>query len=65
MFKTKYCDIDPSLSYGGYSNDINLSLALSKEWKYKFLLGTHHLESVFIGENAKAASLYFSITKCF
>jgi hypothetical protein len=65
IFNTKYCDFTPKLSYGGYSNDINIGLALSKGKKNKLVIGTHHLENIFSGEDAKTASLYFSITKCF
>ena len=30
IFNIKYCDVIPTLSYGGYSLDTNLGLALSK-----------------------------------
>ena len=61
IFNVKRYDVIPSLSYGGYSNDANIGLALSKGKKYKFVIGTHHIEDIFNGENAKAASLYFNI----
>lgn len=57
----KYLDIIPTLSYGGYSSDINLGVALSKGKKSNFILGTQHLEDIFSGNNAKAVSIYFQI----
>jgi hypothetical protein len=65
IFNTKYCDVIPKLSYGGYSKDPNIGLALSKEGKYKLLVGTHHLEDIFSGEQAKAVSVYFSVARHF
>jgi hypothetical protein len=65
MFNTKYCDVMPSLSYGGYTNDPNIGVALSKEGKYKLVVGTHHLEDIFSGEEAKAVSVYFSVARQF
>jgi len=65
FFNTKYCDVIPSLSYGGYSKDGNIGVALSKEGKYKLLLGTHHLEDILSGDDAKAVSVYFSVARQF
>ena len=65
MFNTKYFDVIPSLSYGGYTNDPNIGVALSKEGKYNLLVGTYHLEDIFSGEEAKAVSVYFSVTRQF
>ena len=65
IFNTKYCDVIPKLSYGGYSNDANIGVALSKEGKYNLLAGTHHLEDIFSGDNAKAVSVYFSVARQF
>jgi len=61
-FNNKYCDIIPTFSYGGYSVDTNVGLALSKGKKNRFVLGTQHLEDVLNGDKAKAVSLYFNLT---
>ena len=61
IFYTKYCDVIPTLSYGGYSSDSNLGLALSKGKKHNFTIGTHHLEDVLKSSSAKAVSVYFNI----
>ena len=61
IFYTKYCDFIPTLSYGGYSSDTNLGLALSKGKKHNFTIGTHHLEDVLKSSSAKAVSVYFNI----
>jgi hypothetical protein len=59
--KLKYFNALPTLSYGGYSNDFNLGLALSKGEKNKLTIGTQHLEDVFAGDKAKSVSVYFNI----
>ena len=61
VFSTKYCDVIPTLSYGGYSSDTNLGLALSKKTKHNFTIGTHHLEDLFKSSSANAVSIYFNI----
>jgi len=61
IFNIKYCDIIPTLSYGGYSSDTNLGLALSKGKKHNFTIGTHHFEDVLKSSSAKAVSVYFNI----
>ena len=61
VFNTKYCDVIPTLSYGGYNSDTNLGLALSKGKKHIFSIGTHHLEDVLKSSSAKAVSVYFNI----
>jgi hypothetical protein len=61
VFNAKYCDVIPTLSYGGYSSDTNLGLALSKGKKHNFTIGTHHLEDVLKNSSAKAVSVYFNI----
>ena len=61
IFNIKYCDIIPSLSYGGYSSDTNLGLALSKGKNNNFTIGTHHFEDVLKSSSAKAVSVYFNI----
>ena len=61
VFNSKYCDIIPTLSHGGYSADTNLGLALSRGKKHNFTVGTHHLEDVINKKKAKAVSVYFNI----
>jgi hypothetical protein len=61
VFNSKYCDVIPTLSHGGYSADTNLGLALSRGKKYNFTVGTHHLEDVINKKKAKAVSVYFNI----
>ena len=61
VFNSKYCDVIPTLSHGGYSADTNLGLALSRGKKHNFTVGTHHLEDVVNKKKAKAVSVYFNI----
>ena len=61
VFSTKYCDVIPTLSYGGYSSDTNFGFALSKGKKHNFTIGTHHFEDVLKSNSAKAVSVYFNI----
>ena len=61
VFSHKFCDFIPTLSYGGYSSNTNLGLALSKGKKHNFTIGTHHLEDVLKSSSAKAVSVYFNI----
>ena len=61
ILNAKYCNIIPTLSYGGYSSYTNLGLALSKGKKHNITLGTHHLEDVLKKNSAKAISVYFNI----
>jgi len=61
VYTAKYCDVIPTLSYGGYSSDYSLGLALSKGKKHNFTIGTHHLEDVLKSSRAKAVSVYFNI----
>ena len=57
-----YFDLLSTLSYGGYSADANIGLAVSKGEKYKFILGTQHLEDLLNGDKAKAISIYCNLT---
>jgi len=59
--ETKYINLIPNLSYGGYSHDFNVGLAVSKGKKYKFILGTQHLEDLLNGDKATAVSVYLKI----
>jgi hypothetical protein len=61
VFSTKYCDVIPTLSYGGYSSDTNFGFALSKGKKHNFTIGTYHFEDVLKSSSAKAVSVYFNI----
>lgn len=61
ILNTKYYDLIPSLSYGGYSNKRNIGLALSKGKRNKFIIGTYHIEDIFRRDKASALSLYFNI----
>ena len=60
-FRTQYFNINPSLSYGGYSNEYNIGLDLSLGNKNKLIFGTYHLEEMFNKEDAKALSFYLNI----
>ena len=60
-----YFDLLSTLSYGGYSADTNIGLAISKGEKYKFILGTQHLEDLLNGDKAQAVSVYFNIKLLF
>lgn len=59
--ETKYINLMPNLSYGGYSHNFNIGLAISKGEKHKFILGTQHLEDLLNGDKAKAVSVYLKI----
>jgi len=59
--KTQHMNLIPNLSYGGYSDDMNVGLAVSKGEKNKFILGTQHLEDLLNGDKAKAVSIYLKI----
>tara|TARA_B110000467_G_C18274017_1_gene454249 strand:+ start:104 stop:1339 length:1236 start_codon:yes stop_codon:yes gene_type:complete len=61
VFNSKYCDVIPTLSHGGYSANTNLGLALSRGKKHNFTVGTYHLENVLNKKKAKAISVYFNI----
>ena len=56
----KYFDALPTFCYGGYSNDLNIGLALSKGKKNRLTIGTQHLEDLFSGDKAKSMSVYFN-----
>lgn len=65
VINTKHLNIKPELSYGGYTNDLNIGLALSRGENTQIIIGTQHLEDIFIGDKAKSFSFYFSIKKSF
>jgi hypothetical protein len=59
--KLKYFNALTTLSHGGYSNDFNLGLALSKGKKNKLVIGTQHLEDILSGDKGKSVSIYFNL----
>ena len=61
LYHTKYCNLQTSISYGGFTEDTKIGLAISKGKKNKFVIGTHNLGDIFNGDNTKAVSLYFNI----
>ena len=61
ILNAKYCNITPTLSYGGYSSYTNLGLELSRGKKHNLTIGTHHLEDLLKKNSAKAISVYFNI----
>ena len=54
-----------SLSYGGYTNDINLGLAISFGRRFNFTIGSTHIEDLLITKNANSMSLYFNTSLIF
>tara|TARA_B100001939_G_scaffold306353_1_gene285835 strand:+ start:4523 stop:5776 length:1254 start_codon:yes stop_codon:yes gene_type:complete len=65
-YETKYMDIIPTFSFGGYSNDLNIGTVLKiGKKKNSFLLGTDNLEDIMNGENAKALSFMLQFIKQF
>jgi hypothetical protein len=53
----------PRLSYGGYSEDLNIELSIKIESKISLILGTKHLEDLIINEGSKSFSLFLNIFK--
>tara|TARA_B100000900_G_scaffold150738_1_gene128094 strand:+ start:9146 stop:10399 length:1254 start_codon:yes stop_codon:yes gene_type:complete len=65
-YETKYIDIIPKFSFGGYSNDLNIGTVLKiGKKKNSFNLGTYNLEDIINGENAKALSFILQFIKQF
>ena len=65
-YETKFIDVIPTISYGGYSNDLNIGTVLKiGKKKNSFLLGTDNLEDIINGENAKALSFMLQFIKQF
>ena len=65
IIKTKYCDLIPKLSHGGYSKDTDLGLALAKGKKNKLILGTYNLLDLINNNDANSLSIYINLTKHF
>ena len=61
IIQIKNYSLIPRISYGGYTNNTNIGLALSTGKKNKLIIGTNHLEDILIKENAQALSLYINI----
>ena len=61
IIKNKKFDILPSFSYGGFTKEENIGLAISKGNKNKLIVGSNHLEDLFKGEEAQALSLFINI----
>ena len=61
IIKNKKFDLLPSFSYGGFTKEENIGLAISKGHKNKLIVGTNHLEDLFKGEEAQALSLFINI----
>lgn len=61
----KKSKIYASLSYGGYTNDINLGLAISFGRRFNFTIGSTHIEDLLITKNANSMSLYFNTSLIF
>jgi len=66
IVKTKYINLIPDISYGGLPVLVNrdalsFGLAIAKGEKYKFILGTKHLEDLLNGDKAQAVSIYLKI----
>jgi len=53
----------PRLSYGGYSEDLNIELAIKIESKISLILGTKHLEDLIRNDGSKSFSLFLNIYK--
>ena len=51
----------PSISYGGYTEDTNIGLAIFRGKKNRFALGTQHLEDLINDDNATAFSIYLNM----
>lgn len=59
--KLKYFTALPTLHYGGYNNNFNFGLALSKGKRNRFTIGTQHLDELLTGDKAKSISVYLNI----
>ena len=61
IIKNKKFDLLPSFSYGGFTKEENIGLAISRGNKIKLIVGTNHLEDLFNGGEAQALSLFINI----
>ena len=53
----------PKIGYGGYTNNINVDMALMLKKKISFAIGTQHLEFLFDKANTYGAGIYLQIFK--
>lgn len=58
---TKYVKVLPSISYGGYTNNTNIGLAIAKGKRNRLVLGTQHLEAILQNDEIHELSLYLQI----
>ena len=65
IIQTKYCDMIPKISYGGYSDKANIGLAFSKGKKNKIIIGTHHLQELLNSDQSTSLSFYLKLIKSF
>ena len=61
IFDLKYLDATAKLSYGGYTENMNIGLILSRGRSNKFAFGTNNLLDIFRGEEAKTATFLFNL----
>lgn len=57
----KEATLFPSISYGGYTQDFNIGLAIEKGKKNKIIIGAQHLEELVNWNSANALSVYLDI----
>lgn len=53
----------PKIGYGGYTNNLNVDMALMLKKKISFAIGTQHLEFLFDKANTYGAGIYLQIFK--
>lgn len=61
IINIKNYNITPSICHGGYSNNTNIGLALSRGKENKIIIGTNHLEDIFNGNKANAINLFLNL----
>ena len=61
----RYIDIIPQFAYGGFTENINIGLAI-KIWENNpIIIGTNHLETVFNYENNESLNIYLQMQRNF
>ena len=58
---TKYVEVLPNLSYGGYTKNTNIGLAIARGKRNRLILGTQHLEDILKNDEANELSLYLQM----
>ncbi|MEE2931280.1 MAG: DUF5723 family protein [Bacteroidota bacterium] len=61
----KYIDIISQIAYGGFTENINLGLAMKIFKKNPIIIGTNHLETVFNYENNESVNIYLQMQRNF